>query len=116
MEWNKTGPRFKPHKADVPGPGVRVQLLCCCLVYATSNCLEIPKNTQPSIKRLYYSAGAYDPKLVQGWKADPKSAFVGDERFKNVSQEISEGGPQLGDTPFTACMHYLEFVDVHLSR
>jgi hypothetical protein len=35
-------------------------------------------------------AGAYDPKLVEGWKADPKSAFVGDGRFK-ASQEVSEG-------------------------
>lgn len=36
-------------------------------------------------------AGAYDPKLVSGWKADPKSAFVGDERFRTASQEVSEG-------------------------
>jgi hypothetical protein len=27
---------------------------------------------------------------VEGWKADPKSAFVGDGRFKG-SQEVSEG-------------------------
>eukprot|EP00879_Flechtneria_rotunda_P033438 GHRR01037032.1.p1 GENE.GHRR01037032.1~~GHRR01037032.1.p1 ORF type:complete len:188 (+),score=40.19 GHRR01037032.1:142-705(+) len=51
-DWGRTGPRFRPQKADIPGPG------------------------------------AYDPKLVEGWKADPKSGFLGDQRFR--SQELSE--------------------------
>lgn len=37
-----------------------------------------------------YISGAYDPRVPEGWKADPKSAFVGDGRFK-ASQEVSEG-------------------------
>jgi hypothetical protein len=45
-------------------------------------------------------AGEYDPKLVEGWKADPKSGFLGDQRFR--SQEVSEGG--LCSSPTAACL------------
>jgi len=58
---------------------------------ALGACLDNP------IKCCCLHVGAYDPKLVQGWKADPKSAFAGDERFK-ASQEVSEGEQQQAAT------------------
>jgi hypothetical protein len=32
-------------------------------------------------------AGEYDPKLVEGWKADPKSGFLGEDRFHPESSK-----------------------------
>lgn len=49
-----------------------------------------PGHKQVLSMQLHLFAGSYDPKLIEGWKADPKSAFVGDGRFK-ASQEVSEG-------------------------
>lgn len=73
---------------------------CCCTRTAAPQRKQSEHHSFNAQQTLIVP-GEYDPKLVQGWKADPKSAFVGDTRFR--SQELSESEADLALTAGLSC-------------
>jgi hypothetical protein len=62
MEWGKTGPRFRPQKSELPGPGEAVRAClrgprCCCFL----RCQHMPASTDAVRRRLLQANARRDP-------------------------------------------------------